>query len=323
MLLSLRDLGNKEIKPDVSLHEDTFIQEQSRDIESVGLLAGFKCRHSDDPFDDNPPGFERITDDTREMLGQICSYANAYMAAQFCTHVFFMLVFPRYARLLVWDRTRVTVTEKIDLETNTSVLAEFFWQYHNISLTKQGYDDTVRVVSATDVKQVVPEALKMLGVDDNTRLFEMSLPKNRKFVISAPGYMGTASPTGRSTHTFKALCMQSKKFVFLKDTWHVISDGLLPGREIYTKLVEAQVPHVARLEAFHDVEGQFTKIHEFRSESWVKLEGFRRFRRSQHYRPVLYEFARPIQVFKNVRELVQAFRDALEGKKPISIFGPN
>ena len=257
MLLSLRDLGNKEIKPDVSLHEDTFIQEQSRDIESVGLLAGFKCRHSDDPFDDNPPGFERITDDTREMLGQICSYANAYMAAQFCTHVFFMLVFPRYARLLVWDRTRVTVTEKIDLETNTSVLAEFFWQYHNVSLTKQGYDDTVRVVSATDVKQVVPEALKMLGVDDNTRLFEMSFPKDRKF------------------------------------------------------------------EAFHDVEGQFTKIHEFRSESWVKLEGFRRFRRSQHYRPVLYEFARPIQVFKNVRELVQAFRDALEGKKPISILGPN
>ena len=79
--------------------------------------------------------------------------------------------------------------------------------------------------------------------------------------------MGIASPTGRSTRTFKALCMQTKKIVFLKDTWRVISDGLLPEDQIYAKLAEVQVPHVATLEAFHNVDGQVTRTHEFQSES--------------------------------------------------------
>ena len=117
--------------------------------------------------------------------------------------------------------------------------------------------------------------------------------------------------------------MQTKKIVFLKDTWRVISDGLLPEDQIYAKLAEAQVPHVATLEAFHNVDEQVTRTHEFQSESWVRFEGTRRFRMFQHYRLVLCEFARSIQLFTNVRELVQAFRDALEGKKPVSVSGLN
>ena len=139
--------------------------------------------------------------------------------------------------------------------------------------------------------------------------------------LSATLYMSTTSPTGRSTRTFQAHCMQTKKIVLLKDTWHVITDGLLPGHEIYTKLAEAQAPQVSRLEAFHDLEGQITRTHESQSESWVKSEDFRRFRRSQHYQLVLYEYAHPIRLFRNVRELVQAFRDTLEGNKPISVSG--
>ena len=137
--------------------------------------------------------------------------------------------------------------------------------------------------------------------------------------LSATLYMSTTSPTGRSTRTFQAHCMQTKKIVLLKDTWHVITDGLLPGHEIYTKVAEAQAPQVSRLEAFHDLEGQFTRTHESQLESWVKFESFRHFQRSQHYRLVLFEFAHPIRLFRNMRELVQAFRDALESKKPISV----
>ena len=141
--------------------------------------------------------------------------------------------------------------------------------------------------------------------------------------LSATLYMSTASPTGWSTRTFQALCMQTKKSVFLKDTWHVTSEGLLSEHEIHTKLAEVQAPHVSRLEAFHDLEGQFTTAHKFQPEIWVKFGGFRHFRRSQHYRLVLFEFAHPIRLFRNVRELVQAFRDTLEGNKPISVSGPN
>jgi len=92
-----------------------------------------------------------------------------------------------------------------------------------------------------------------------------------------------------------------------------MSPGLLPEHEIYGKLAEARVPHVATLEAFIDVHRQITRTDEFQQEAWVKFSGPRRLRKFQHYRLVLKEFARPIQAFQDVRELVQAFRDALEG----------
>jgi hypothetical protein len=113
--------------------------------------------------------------------------------------------------------------------------------------------------------------------------------------------------------------METRKIVFLKDTWRVLSPRLLPEHEIYGKLAEAKVPHVATLEAHNDVEGHVTKTSELQWESWVKFEGNRRFRKFQHYRLVLQEYARPIQLFRNIRELIQAFRDALEGKDPRSV----
>ena len=92
-----------------------------------------------------------------------------------------------------------------------------------------------------------------------------------------------------------------------------MSPGLLPEHEIYGKLAEARVPHVATLEAFIDVHGQATRTEKFHQETWVKSPGPLRLRKFQHYQLVLKEFARPIQAFQDVRELVQAFRDALEG----------
>jgi hypothetical protein len=150
-------------------------------------------------------------------------------------------------------------------------------------------------------------------MNDDSRLHSILFPGDRKFVISASPYMGTGSPTGRSTRTFKALCMQTKRIVFLKDTWRIMSTGLVPEHEVYKKLAGAQIPHIASLEAFHDIDGQVTQIDEFQWKPWVKFLGPRRFRKFQHYRLVLQEFARPIQSFQNIRELIQVFWDALEG----------
>ena len=51
-----------------------------------------------------------------------------------------------------------------------------------------------------------------------------------------------------------------------------------------------------------------------------KFEGPELFRRFQHYRLVLGEVARPLQTFRNVRELIQVFRDALHGMFFFSTF---
>ena len=92
-----------------------------------------------------------------------------------------------------------------------------------------------------------------------------------------------------------------------------MSTGLLPEHEIYKKLVDGQIPHVATLEAFHDIDEQVTQTDKFQWKTWVKFLGPRRFRKFQHYRPVFQDFARFIQSFRNVGELIQAFWDALEG----------
>ena len=100
----------------------------------------------------------------------------------------------------------------------------------------------------------------------------------------------------------------SKKF--LKDTWRVIH----PEHEIYTTMLASQgICHVATLITSHDMEEQVTRTKDFARKDWVKFEGPELFRRFQHYRLVLGEVARPLQTFRNVRELIQVFRDALHG----------
>jgi len=305
------------------LYDDPFVQYNSNatspSIQNVGLMGEFKLIPNDDPFDDDSPNFERTSSQARDTLGQICTYATAHAAAQFRIHVFSFLVFPRYARLLMWDRAGVVVTEKIDFKKDALVLAEFFWRYQYMSAAQRGSDETIWEISPSqraDILQAVPDALALLGANDDSRLCSIPFSGDRTFVISVPLYMGTGSPTGRSTRTFKALCMWTRKIVFLKDTWRVMSPGLLAEHEIYGKLAEARVPHVATLEAFTDVHGQATRTDKFQQETWVKSSGPRRLRKFQHYRLVLKEFARPIQLFQDVKELVQAFRDALEGKRP-------
>ena len=101
--------------------------------------------------------------------------------------------------------------------------------------------------------------------------------------------------------------------MFLKDTWRVIHPGILPEHEIYQILASQGIPHVATLITSHDMKEQVTRTKDFARKEWVKFEGPELFRTFQHYRLVLGEVARPLQTFRNARELIQVFRDALHG----------
>ena len=71
--------------------------------------------------------------------------------------------------------------------------------------------------------------------------------------------------------------------------------------------------HIATLIAYYDMVNQVTRTKDFARKEWVKLEGPELFRKFQHYRLVLEEVACPLQTFRNVRESIQVFRDALHG----------
>ena len=275
-----------------------------------------KYMPGDDPFDDKIESFERSTGQAQDTLGQICSYATAQMAAQFRTHLFSLLLFREYARILRWDRAGVIVTQKINLAD----LSKFLWRYDKMTRVQQGFDEDIVPISLKEVEQFDPKALKKLTTSKNPLLFSITFPDGNRFVIQTPVYMGTASPTGRSTRTFHALHLQTGNIVFLKDTWRVISPGLIPEHEVYDKLKAANVPNVASVLTYKDIDGHVTRTLNFEQAPWLKSRGTRRFRKFQHYRLVLHQVARPLESFLNTKVLVRVILDALEGKFNLFVF---
>ena len=318
---------DREISPDLTIYEQKTVftssktQSTNRAIEDVAFMAEFKHDPNDDPFRDNSPGFEYDSDRSEKTLGQICSYATAHMAAQFRSYVFSLLVFPNYTRILRWDRAGVIVTAQIDLTDCAFLLANFFWRYEHMTNSQRGYDDHITAVTLQDVERVIPNAIKKLDANEDSRFFSVTIPHDHskddsEFIITKPTYMGIGSPTGRSTRTFQALSVTTKERVFLKDTWRVIHPGVLPEHDIYRLLALKQVPHVATMITYHDMLSEATKTKEFADAEWLKNKDGdppRSFRKFQHYRLVLKEVGHPLESFRNVKELIQVFRDALQG----------
>ena len=103
-------------------------------MESAELIVEVKLDVLDDPFKVTPDDKGLLCD----TLGQMTRYATAHLAAQFHTHAFSVLVFPKWARLMRWDRAGVVVSERISL--NQSHLAEFFWRFNHADAEDRGHD---------------------------------------------------------------------------------------------------------------------------------------------------------------------------------------
>jgi len=225
------DFCGLDIKPDIGLYptEATSIKRFPKHemIENVEIFHKCKFNPERDSFQDNGESFERHTIDARETLGQIALYATAQMAAQFRTHIFALLIFPQYARLLRWDRAGVVVTEQI-MYDEKCIIPRFYWRYCHASAAERGLDTSVQPFSSES-----NEIHELLNLDKGDPLFRMSLGDGKgAYIIGEPTYMGVFSPTGRSTRTFNAIgeSNDEKTVVFLKDTWRVT--GRLPEHEI-------------------------------------------------------------------------------------------
>jgi hypothetical protein len=281
------------------------------DIKKIEMMWEVKYGAEDDPFKaDDRKDFHCETKDAIDTLGQITTYATAHMAAQFRSHIFSALVFRTYARLLRWDRSGVTVTGRISL--SDPKFFDFFWRYNCATVAQRGWDTSVD----TDPRLDHDDSWKIrveLGLNQNTPLARMSLgPDKGDYIIGNPTYIGTASPTGRSTRTFKAWCEATKTPMFLKDTWRIYSPSYPAEHETYTKLKEVNVPHVATCQEAADILDHHTRTPENVGKKWVKSQpyGMRTFR---HYRLVLREIGRDLLSFDSTKELVKAMRDAVAG----------
>jgi hypothetical protein len=141
-------------------------------------MAEFKHESGDDPFKDHTPGFEHDNDRSERTLGQICAYATAHMAAQFRSEVFSLLVLPKYARILRWDRAGVIVTAKIEFAENSgaALLADFFWRYQNMTQAQKGHDEDIDRFTHEQVEDLVPGAAATLGANKDSPFFVVRYP---------------------------------------------------------------------------------------------------------------------------------------------------
>ena len=215
-----------------------------------------KLNQQDDPFEEVPTKrFLCDSERARQTLGQVTSYATAHLAAQFRTHVFFILLLRKSARIMRWDRAGVIVSERMPLDK--SELTQFFWRFSNADAMERGHDPTVTPFKFTNdlTKDFLFDKLQFAtDIDDvkmeDVNFFEVLLGvprENNRYVIGKTTYLGVASLASRATRSFKAWCLRTKKPVFLKDTWHILSRSQRPEHEIYEKLTTAKVQHIATM----------------------------------------------------------------------------
>lgn len=209
------------IQPDLLVIDDKS-QTMPYFIEDVALTGEVKFTENDDPFNNSALDSENGNVNAVERLGQVCAYATVQMAAQFRSHVFSLLIFPRYVRLLRWDRPGLVFTDKILFtKGKASSLSEFLWRYDQATPTERGVDPNVERLYHDSVPTEVRQELEM----GKHAFYWFTIPASgcasgtdSHYIVGARQYMGAMSPVGCSTRTFKAFCEETGKYVFLKDT---------------------------------------------------------------------------------------------------------
>ena len=310
------------INPDITYYNASpeLSDVERADVQSAELMVEVKFDEQDDPFEEAPTdeGFLCSDDRARQTLGQLTSYATAHLAAQFRTHVFSILLFRESARLMRWDRAGVIVSERIRLDK--SELTQFFWRFNDANATERGHDPTVTPFKFTKdlTKEFIFDQLQfaadLRNVED-MKFFEVLLPReNKRYVIGKVVYVGAAILTSRATRSFKAWCLTTKRPVFLKDTWRILSSSLRPEHEIYEKLAAAKVQHIATVLDHSNFEDHRTLTGKYAQKSWACKTKMKSFRTLQHYRLVLQEIGRSLTSFNDIREVLAAMRNALQGK---------
>jgi len=300
------------LKPDISIYTRGCDRSRPTDFSLMESHIEVKFDENDDPFDDESVhSFEHDREASKDTKGQITSYAVAQLAGQFRTHIFTILVCGGYARILRWDRSGAVVTAAFDYCNR--YLGEFFWRYDRTPPDDRGMELSISKPSDTEVtlaRQYLRCSLQALLL--KFAVYNDMDGKTSYYIGSKPSFKGNASPTGRATRTFIVFDQQTRRVVFLKDTWRIDLPDVVKEGEIYKILHEAKVPFIAPFLCGGDIFQHRTRTQDFSSERWARPIK-NSLRPHQHYRLVLGVVGRDFTSFDSSWEMVGAIRDALQG----------
>ena len=246
--------------------------ESKLDSSLAEFFIEFKTKKHDDPFRLKPTADNTEADNTEGRLmhmakgeastvtGQITDYTTSILGTQYRTHTFLVLIVEKFARLIRWDRGGAVVTERIYYDTEPH-LFEFLIRYNYADSSMRGHDVTVHDASADEAREARIVVKELQNVN---RLVTVDI-QGQHYVIGAP-CARPEIPVGRWTQTSIAYDCQSRKRVFLKDSWRVKLPNVYPESKIYGRLQQAEVPYVPHCIDGGDIGGNAyhrTRSHEF------------------------------------------------------------
>src|ERR1700682_568346 len=268
-------------QPDCSLYDSSLVLETDLDSSLVELLIEFKTTPDNDPFVVGPvtssgkapehgnPFINNSSQKLRQVLGQITAYATLVLGSQYRTHVFLVIVFKKYSRLLRWDRGGAVVTAPISHADELHVL-DFLMRYSAADREARGHDPTVRRATEDEWKCVQ----NVCGLADvpMKSLLSVTIPTSdqpqdsKHYIIHAPR-SEPRIPAGRWTRVSVAYDMERRQRVLLKDSWRVVLPDIMPEGLVYAKLHENLVPNIPHCSQAGDV--GVNKYHESQTQRFV------------------------------------------------------
>ncbi|TFK65069.1 hypothetical protein BDN72DRAFT_900994 [Pluteus cervinus] len=305
--------GGKLFGPDITTyHRDTVAPEAAPTKcapDQAELFGECKYNESDDPFNDKGQSFERTTRGGRSTLGQVAYSVSDQLGRQFRTHVFSILIFRTYARLLRWDRTGVITTEKIDYVAQGGAILTFFRGLSDADRATRGVDETVTPYEGDDEDNIRKE----LGVTSEVPLFRVTVG-DRDFIIGPATFLNNSSAFGRSTRCFRAYNCNplgdEERVVLLKDSWRIYTVNRKTEWQIYQKLRDHKVRNIPRPFAGSDIAGD---CHQTITQKFVKAPWSRcqhRLRTLQHSRLVVEALDCHLEKVGTIRNAIICIRGA-------------
>lgn len=302
-------------------------------------------------------------------FGLHIAFAMEVFARQHRLAVFSIGMAGSFARLFRWDRAGCVVTEAFDIRQHPELLLEFIWRFSQFSHTERGFDLTVASATPQEemrfrdaVKAHVRMQLKVEGKELDravrahyqpghvTAVHVYSRPpagtmvvvEGRRYIVSRP----VVSPLyleGRGTRRYWALCCETGRVVFLKDTWRSDSTSEVEGdilerlnvlgiRNVPSLEMHGDAPDPAEifhrlgpcvpcsranlLNGFHTgVRFHFTQTSLLTKQAWrCRIDGkYSHIHSRRHYRLVTDIAGYGLSTIRGTRELLHASYDAFTG----------
>lgn len=280
-----------------------------------------------EPFLQISTGYKSIT--------QIAKYAARMLDRQHRVFLFMIYIIQTRARLICWDRSGAAVSENIDLKKNPGQLLNFISRFATMTPEERGHDPTANLATEKQITRLRTYCSQhetrlttrfVKEILDNIRLFPIyqvrcqvidtpqinadssQPPPSRQFLIGR--YLSASqSLTGRATRGFIAFDIDKERLVFLKDYWRPDAEGVYSEMDVYARLNEKGVGHVATAIGGGDVGGprvQVTRNQELVPET-------KRSKARIHHRVILEQVGLPLETYPTSKDMINIVLGALVG----------